>query len=260
MIVKYSAGYQPIFSDWKPPEWLLATFSGIDRKINEVAKQQFIDTKSGPVDDCKIADEMNQIGLSKLLEKLCQNPLFEKVFQYASINGPPLHISISSDYPKEFPSSFIAQAKNSEGQPIRNIVIRHHKESYVIMGVLIFEVCNAFYQPQFTAIFERLRSSESFDREEYARCIEYIENKTLNLSIDILKYGEKHLGWKILPMDEVSFSASWERSNIINSSLGSHADLYRRQWDQVRKKSYLGIYSKITELFSSIKAFVFVQL
>jgi hypothetical protein len=258
IIGKYSADYQPIFSDWKPPEWLLATFSGINKKIDEIVKQQFIDIKSGPaLNDCKIAGQLNQNGgfIPKLLEKLRQNPLFEQIFQFASINGPPIQISITSNYPKEYPPSFVAHAKNSEGQPIRGIVIRHHPDPLIIMGLLIFEFCNAFHQPQLTTILERLSSSKSFDREEYVRCKEYIENKTLNLSIDILQYGEKHLGWKILPMEKVSFAVSWERSNIIDSSLGSHADLYRRQWDQMKKNSHHGIYSKITELFSSIRAF-----
>ncbi|MBA3816256.1 MAG: hypothetical protein H0X29_07000, partial [Parachlamydiaceae bacterium] len=255
---KYSADYQPIHSNWKAPEWLLATFSGIDKKINEIAKQQFIDIKSGPaLNDCKIAGQLNQNDdfISKLLEKLRQNPLFDQVFHYGSTSGPPFQISITSNYPKEYPPSFIVHAKNSNGQPIRGIVIRHHPDPLVIMGLLVFEFCNAFYQPQLTAIRERLRTSKSFDREEYVRCIEYIENKNLNLSIDILQYGEKHLGWKIMPMDKESFAAAWEKSNVIDSSLGSHADLYRRQWDQMKKNSHYEIYSKITELYTSIRAF-----
>lgn len=243
--VKYSADYQPI-SDWKPPQWLLTTLLGVDRKINELTKQLFVDIQSGPaLNKCKIADQMNEIGLSKLLEKLRENPLFEQVYQYVTINGPPLQIFITSNYPKGYPPAFTAIEKNSKGEPIRSIVIKYHPESFVIMGVLTFEVCNAFHQSQLTTISERLKSS---DREEYVRCIEYIENKTLNLSIDILQYGEKLLGWKILPHNKVSFASSWERSNMIDSPLGSHADLYRRQWDQERKKSHPGIFSKIAEI------------
>lgn len=256
MNIKYSADYQPIFSEWKPPEWFSATYSEFDRKINEVVKQLILDIKSkAPLEDVRIADQTNPTDIQKLLEKLRHNPLFEKVFQNVSLNGPPLYISITADYPPHLPPAFTADGKDDEGQPIRIIRIKHHNDPDVIMGVLIFEMVNAFHRPQFTAVRERLKSLESFDREDFVKCIEYIENKTLNLSIDILQYGEKHLGWKILPMNKVSFASSWEKSNMIDSPLGSHADLYRRQWDQVRKKSDSGIYAKIANIFSSIGAF-----
>jgi hypothetical protein len=178
-------------------------------------------TSDSPIDPLT-----NSASIETILEcLLCHSPLFAKAYELAS------KPSVS-----EVPGTSIdSRACYDNGSHL--IMIAKEQTLYYKAESLVFETLNAMQRARMLKVHQ-LAAAGKLGREEFTVLIEYLESDTLIWSARITGMYEADKTYK-----DYSFSEQWIGINkkVIKggSGLVSHADLYRKQWDDLYSAVYL---------------------
>lgn len=257
----YKNGWKPTQDPFGGGFWPVYIASAVGLLVFKTLKQKIEEVLHQP----KPLPPLTKKDIEFLLQEARKNPLFEQMWEVVSARCPiEIEIVDKSKFPSEavfanYSSStddtyFVKEKKIVK---LTRVITKHTiniQEDIPLkkaFSALVFELGNAFQTDRF-AFPPNWAHAGLINRNEYAILTEYVESATDSLAYQVLSYGIQHLNWHkdldlwgshLVDIGNKTgvhpFVVAWLNDNLRPSPQAmSHAEFYRKQWDEKYSKAY----------------------